>query len=83
MLTTFVFTALFGFPLQQALTMRLPRSLWILAFLVSSPATSGPVIALIFWFWNRQRDREFAIGAVYFGVAAFLLVGGCLVAFGR
>ena len=49
LLMTIVFTALFGFPLQMVLTTWLPESLKALAFLLSSPAVTGPLCALILW----------------------------------
>lgn len=79
LLITIVFTAILGYPLQMVLTTWLPKSLKVLPFLLSSPAASGPIFALILWLRNRKQNRPFAVGAVTFGVAAFLLVGGCFI----
>lgn len=79
LLITIVFTAILGFPLQMALTMWLPKPLSVLAIFLSSPAVTGPICSVILWLRNRKRNREFAVGAVTFGVAVFLLIGGCFV----
>lgn len=45
---------------------------------LNSPGVIGPVCGGILWAVRRRRNRPFAMGAVAFGVAAFLFVGGCL-----
>lgn len=77
LLMTIVFGAIFGFPLQMVLTTRLPKALGVLAIFLSSPAVTGPICSTILWLRNRKRNREFAVGAVAFGVTAFLLIGTC------
>lgn len=79
LLMTIVFTAILGYALQMVLTTWLPKFLKVLAFVMSSPAATGPIFALILWLRNRKLNRPFAVGAVTFGVAAFLLFGGCFI----
>jgi hypothetical protein len=79
LLMTILLGAILGFPLQMVLTGWLPESLKVLAIFLSSPAVTGPVCSVILWLRNRKRNRPFAVGAVTFGVAAFLLIGGCFV----
>lgn len=75
---TILCEAILGFPLQQAVMVHLPRSLQVVAFLVGSPAVFGPACSAVLWWLNRRDNRPFAVGAVAFGVAAFLLMGVCL-----
>ena len=77
LLITIAFTAIFGFSLQMVLTEWLPEPLNVLALLLSSPAVTGPICSVILWLCYRKQNRPFAIGAVAFGVAAFLLIGTC------
>lgn len=75
--------------LGTALVTLAPGRLWdrmigpyafILVFM-SSPAVIGPICSVILWRLTREWKRPFAIGAVTFGVSAFLLIGGCFLAF--
>ncbi|NLS91162.1 MAG: hypothetical protein GXX96_03140 [Planctomycetaceae bacterium] len=45
---------------------------------MNAPGVIGPICGGILWAINRRRNRPFAMGAVAFGVGAFLFVGGCL-----
>lgn len=49
---------------------------------MNGPGVIGPVSGGILWAVKRKRNRPFAVGAVAFGVAAFLFVGGCLTLMG-
>ncbi len=49
-----------------------------LVVFLNSPAVIGPIAGVVLWAGNRQTRRPFAMGAVTFGVGAFLAVGGCL-----
>ena len=77
LLMTIFLGAIIGFPLKMVLTTWLPERLEVLAYALSSPAVTGPICSAILWLRNRKRNRPFAVGAVAFGVAAFLLFGTC------
>lgn len=79
LLMTVFLGAVFGFPLQMVLSEWLPEPFEVLVIFLSSPAVTGPICSLILWLRNRKRNRAFATGAVTFGVASFLLIGGCFV----
>lgn len=49
-----------------------------LVVFMNAPGVVGPICGGILWAITRKRKRPFAIGAIAFGVAAFLFVGGCL-----
>lgn len=54
------------------------RGLGGLIVFMNGPGVIGPISGGILWAVRRKRNRPFAIGAVAFGVASFLFVGGCL-----
>jgi hypothetical protein len=58
----------------------LPKSLAGIVFFMGSPAVIGPLCSDILWRVTRHSNRPYAMGAITFGVAAFLLFGGCFMA---
>ncbi|MHB8902701.1 MAG: hypothetical protein ACYC6Y_28410 [Thermoguttaceae bacterium] len=54
-----------------------PYGASFLVVFLNAPAVLGPLSGVGLWALVRKRNRAFAVGAVAFGVAAFLLVGGC------
>ncbi len=64
----------------SALASVVPEPLAVIVFFMGSPAVIGPLCSVIVWRITRNSNRPYAIGAITFGVAAFLLFGGCLLA---
>jgi len=64
----------------SALATALPKSLAGIVFFMGSPAVIGPLCSDILWRVTRHSNRPYAMGAITFGVAAFLLFGGCFMA---
>ena len=58
------------------------RGVFGLVVFANAPGVIGPVFGGILWAIKRRGNRPFAVGAVAFGVAAFLFVGGCLTLMG-
>lgn len=70
-----------GTAIMFVVASRFPDPLAGIVVVLCSPAVVGPVLAILFWRLYRVQNRPFAIGAVTFGVSAFLLMGGCFLAF--
>lgn len=65
----------------SALASAVPEPLAGIVFFMGSPAAIGPLCSVILWRVTRRSNRPYAMGAITFGVAAFLLFGGCFLAF--
>lgn len=67
--------------IASALASAVPQPLAGIVFFVGSPAVIGPLCSVVLWRITRNSNRPYAMGAITFGVAAFLLFGGCFLAF--